>query len=134
MQRFVVAFVGPSGSGKTSLIERLVTHYTRRGHSVGVIKHTHHELNRERRGDTARFLDSGARVAILAGDREAVIFSRDAIASSKAYETPTDLLEFVQTQVIFIEGFKGSMSSETLAFGDGEIAGLVEFLDTIPRR
>lgn len=71
--------------------------------SVAAIKHTHHPLNEERRGDTEAFLRAGAKTAILAADREAVRFDPP---SRLAYESPADLLRFVDADVTIVEGFK----------------------------
>ena len=75
----VAAVTGLSGSGKTTLIEALIRFYVARGERVAAIKHTHHALNGENRGDTARFLAAGAEPVILAGDREAMIWSAAAV-------------------------------------------------------
>ncbi|HEY5610630.1 MAG TPA: molybdopterin-guanine dinucleotide biosynthesis protein MobB [Thermoanaerobaculia bacterium] len=129
MHRLVVAFAGSTGSGKTTLIVRLVGHYTGRGESVGVIKHTHHPLNQENRGDTARFLDAGARVAILAGDGEAVVFSRDGAPAFRRFDDPQSLIRSIDAEIIFVEGFKSAMSYDRV-----ELAGLVKFVDRIGPR
>ena len=71
----VAAVTGMSGSGKTTLVEALIRLYSGRGARVAAIKHTHHPLNIENRGDTARFLAAGATPVLLARDDEAVIWS-----------------------------------------------------------
>lgn len=63
-----------SGSGKTTLVEALIRLYAGRGARVAAVKHTHHPLNLENRGDTARFLAAGATPVILARDGEAVVW------------------------------------------------------------
>jgi molybdopterin-guanine dinucleotide biosynthesis protein B len=70
----VAAVTGMSGSGKTTLVEALIRLYSGRGTRVAAIKHTHHPLNLENRGDTARFLAAGASPVILARDGEAVVW------------------------------------------------------------
>src|SRR5258708_1457968 len=71
----VAAVTGMSGSGKTTLVEALIRLYSGRGERVAAIKHTHHPLNLENRGDTARFLAAGATPVLLARDDEAVVWS-----------------------------------------------------------
>src|SRR5437016_4336566 len=56
----VIAIGGPSGSGKTTRLVELIRTALANGRSAGAIKHTHHPLNEENRGDTARFLAAGA--------------------------------------------------------------------------
>ena len=101
----VFAITGFSGSGKTTLIVRLIEHFGSVGTSVGAIKHTHHPVNHEDRGDTGRFRRAGAEPVILAGDGEAVIFDRNGTRQI-AYARAVDLLEHFATDVVLVEGFK----------------------------
>jgi molybdopterin-guanine dinucleotide biosynthesis protein MobB len=97
----VAAIVGESGSGKTTLIVALIRHFVTAGQRVGAIKHTHHPLNNESRGDTAAFETAGAAPVIFAGDEEA-------LAGGKRirFETPRDLLDHIDADIVFVEGFK----------------------------
>lgn len=102
----VVAFAGLSGSGKTTAIAALVEHFVARGKRVGVIKHTHHQINEQHRGDTAEFRRAGAEPVVLAGDREAVVFANSGTRRIR-YDEPQQLLsQFDNNDVVFIEGFK----------------------------
>ncbi len=101
----VVAFVGESGSGKTTAIAALIRHFVADGHRVGAIKHTHHPINDDDRGDTAEFRRCGADPVMLAGDREAVLFT----GGSKRrinFTNAQQLLPQFDTDIVFIEGFK----------------------------
>ncbi len=102
---FVAAIVGPSGSGKTTLIRELIRIFVEEGKRVGAIKHSHHPLNEERRGDTKRFADAGADPVIFAGNGEAVVFERDGTRRI-TFASPDDLLREFRTDVVIIEGFK----------------------------
>lgn len=101
----VVVASGPSGSGKTTRLVELVRSNVAEGRTVGAIKHTHHPLNEENRGDTAAFLAAGAAPVILAGDGEAVVFDGTA-AKRITYQAPPDLLAHCNTDVVVVEGFK----------------------------
>ena len=85
----------------TALIRRLVT----QGQTVAAIKHTHHPLADERRGDTARFEQAGASPVILAGDGEAVLWTA-AACRRLSFKTPADVLNEFNVDVVLIEGFK----------------------------
>ncbi len=112
----VAAIAGFSGAGKTTLIVELIRRFVAEGKRVGAIKHTHHELNEEHRGDTARFLEAGADPVILAGAGEAVIFRRqgsDQGTRRARYGEARELLaHFAATgvvpDIVLIEGFKDS--------------------------
>ena len=97
----VAAFTGPSGSGKTTVIVELIRRFVAAGESVGAIKHTHHPLNAEDRGDTGRFRDAGAHPVILAADRQAILGSKRI-----DYHSPTELLTHFATDIVLVEGFK----------------------------
>jgi len=102
----VAAVTGWSGSGKTTLLTQLIARYVHEGFRVAAIKHTHHPLNEERRGDTARLEAAGAEPVIFAREGEAVIFHRDRISRS-AYVAPADLLIHLDgAEIVLVEGFK----------------------------
>ena len=102
----VAAITGFSGAGKTTLIVQLIARYVAEGLRVGAIKHTHHHLNEENRGDTARFRAAGADPVVLAGPGQAVIFSNDAPPRRAPYERPRDLLVHFDHDIVLVEGFK----------------------------
>ena len=99
----VVAVIGESNSGKTTLICGLIRHFVTQGRTVAAIKHTHHPLNNERRGDTEAFLRAGATAAILAGDREAIRFDG---GERLRYDSPDELLRGLDADLVLVEGFK----------------------------
>ncbi len=101
----VQQFVGPSNSGKTTTICGLIRGAAAAGQRVGAIKHTHHPLNDEDRGDTSRFREAGAEPVILAGDGEAVVFRGNETFRIR-FDDPRDLLEVFDGDVVFVEGFK----------------------------
>ena len=101
----VAAIVGESGSGKTTLISGLIRHFLAAGHTVAAIKHTHHPINEEHRGDTGAFEAAGADPVIFAGDGEAVIFTRDGTARI-GFQSPQELVDRAAADVVLIEGFK----------------------------
>ena len=101
----VAAITGFSGAGKTTLLTQLIARYVAEGLRVGAIKHTHHPLNEENRGDTARMRAAGAEPVLLAGVGEAVVF-RATGTSRVRYGRPRDLLEQFDHDVVLVEGFK----------------------------
>ena len=101
----VAAITGYSGAGKTTLLSALIRRYIADGLRVGAIKHTHHPLNEENRGDTARFRAAGAEPVILAGAGEAVIFLA-AGTMRVTFDKPRDLLLHFDTDIVLVEGFQ----------------------------
>ena len=101
----VAAITGFSGTGKTTLLVELVAHLVARGERVAAIKHTHHDLGDEDRGDTARLRAAGADPVILAGDNEAVVFSSES-PRRIAFTDPKELLDATGADLVLVEGFK----------------------------
>ncbi len=103
MKRLGIA--GFSGSGKTTLVTRLIPELRCRGLSVSTIKHTHHNVSVDRRGDASWELrQAGASEVAVAGNaRWALLHEHHGEAESSvddlvARMDPVDLL--------LIEGFK----------------------------
>ncbi len=103
----VAAITGFSGTGKTTLVVALIRRFAAAGERVGAIKHTHHELNEEHRGDTGAFLDAGAEPVVFAGKGEAVVFRHNG-TSRVRYGHERELLELFDSDVVLVEGFKHS--------------------------
>ena len=66
-----LGIAGYSGSGKTTLVTRLIPALMARGLTVSTVKHTHHSVHLDRRGDASRRLTAaGAKeVAISTPER-----------------------------------------------------------------
>lgn len=101
----IIGIAGYSGSGKTTLLVGLIPELRRRGLTVSTVKHTHHNVSIDGKGDASRRLrDAGAiDVAIAAPGRWALMHEhRDApepgLDELAARMTPVD--------VLLVEGFK----------------------------
>jgi molybdopterin-guanine dinucleotide biosynthesis protein B len=102
-----LGIVGFSGSGKTTLAVRLVQRLIGEGLRVAAIKHTHHELNIDRRGDTALLEEAGAEPVLLCHSGEAICFRRDEVRRL-TYRTIEELRAGVDADIVVIEGFKAA--------------------------
>ncbi len=102
----IAAITGFSGAGKTTLIAALIRRYIVEGQRVAAIKHTHHELNAERRGDTAQFVDAGADPVFLAGAQRAVVFRRNGECEWIDFRSLDDLVTTIDADILLVEGLK----------------------------
>lgn len=96
-----VAVVGFKDSGKTMTVEALVAELTRRGHSVGTLKHTAENIAFDTPGkDTARHRDAGAKAAAILHQDAAAIFIDGHVPIGDAAKALGTL------DYLVIEGFK----------------------------
>jgi len=73
----VIGFVGVQNSGKTTLATKVVAELTRRGLRVGVVKHTHHFFDLDKKGkDSWKYTQAGAEAVVLAGDARLTMFAK----------------------------------------------------------
>ncbi len=99
----VIGFVGPSSSGKTTLLEGLVRTLEEQDVSVGVVKHSCHDVSADQPGkDSARLYAAGAEAVALAGQNQIATFVRR--------ETPPRLGDALLSlpaglDVVLVEGF-----------------------------
>ncbi|WP_265490587.1 molybdopterin-guanine dinucleotide biosynthesis protein B [Mergibacter septicus] len=62
----MLGITGYSGSGKTTLLEQLVPTLSQQGINVAVIKHTHHNVETDKKGkDSWRMTQAGAKQVIM---------------------------------------------------------------------
>lgn len=121
MVKYVIKIVSlGSGSGKTYIGTKLVGYLKGRGYYVGVVKHCMHDLILEGK-DTSRYLEAGA---------DAVVASSKDVLASYVRPWVDDLkkvLEFVETPLIIVEGFRSSSIGDTVGvIGDaGELEELI---------
>lgn len=101
----VIGVAGFKNAGKTTLVEKLVTELTRRGHRISTVKHAHHSFDIDHEGrDSFRHRKAGAsEVAVVSRHRWAIIHE------SRDNEEPTlaDILAKLEPcDLVIVEGYK----------------------------
>jgi len=101
----VLGVAGFKNAGKTTLVEKLVTELTRRGHRVSTVKHAHHSFDIDHEGrDSFRHRKAGAsEVAVVSRHRWAIIHE------SREEEEPTlqeILTKLAPCDLVIVEGYK----------------------------
>ncbi|MDD4170428.1 MAG: molybdopterin-guanine dinucleotide biosynthesis protein B [Desulfotomaculaceae bacterium] len=99
----VIGLAGYSNTGKTTFLVKLITELKRRGYRIGVVKHTHHQVELEQPGkDTWRHARAGAEVVALA--------TPDGVALVRGYEAepePEVIISMISgVDLIVVEGYK----------------------------
>ncbi|BAN89607.1 molybdopterin-guanine dinucleotide biosynthesis protein B [Aeropyrum camini] len=126
----IVQVVGPTSSGKTTLIVRVVRRLSDTGVRVGVVKHTHHDIDTPNK-DSWKFLEeAGARYSVVVkGDGEKVAVFTGGLTFSDVLGELSPRVD-----VIVVEGFKhlslGGLRVDlsTTGLSDAE-ASIIEFVE-----
>jgi molybdopterin-guanine dinucleotide biosynthesis protein B len=128
----IVAFIGKSGAGKTTAIVGLITHFVAAARRVAAIKHTHHPLNEEDRGDTAKFRRAGADPVILVSGAEAVVYESETTRRIK-FTNPSELPALTNADIVFVEGFKAIEAWPRIELNSDERRSTAELLEILDR-
>ncbi|AUI66972.1 MULTISPECIES: molybdenum cofactor guanylyltransferase MobA [Glaesserella] len=101
----LLAITGYSGTGKTTLLEKLIPALNQRQIKVGLIKHSHHNVDVDKQGkDSHRLRLAGANPTMVVCDqRWAMMVETSSLA---AFERLVKQMETEQVDLILVEGFK----------------------------
>lgn|GEM_PF-655839 len=120
----VISFVGRSNSGKTTLIEKIISQYSKRGFLVAVVKSTNHRLSlTDEQKDTAKFLAGGAKGSIITDGSHCILE-----AKVEKENDPEVLVSqyFSHMDLVIVEGFKKSFLPKVEVIGDSSEKPLFE--------
>ena len=101
----VIGVAGFKNAGKTTLVEKLVTELTRRGHRISTVKHAHHSFDIDHEGrDSFRHRKAGAsEVAVVSRHRWAIIHE----SREDAEPTLDEILsKLAPCDLVIVEGYK----------------------------
>ncbi len=101
-----IAVVGTSKSGKTTLIEYLISHFSKEGLKIGTIKHVHHSgFSIDVKGkDTWRHSQAGAKIVVTVAPRETAIIKKGETYYHNL-EKILNLIKGEKLDLLIIEGF-----------------------------
>ncbi|QLB20989.1 bifunctional molybdenum cofactor guanylyltransferase MobA/molybdopterin-guanine dinucleotide biosynthesis adaptor protein MobB [Vespertiliibacter pulmonis] len=101
----LLAITGHSGTGKTTLLEKIIPQLLQKGVRVGVIKHSHHNVEVDKEGkDSHRLRLSGANPTMIVCDQRWALMNET--------QTPAEFAELVakfdnnEVDLVLVEGFK----------------------------
>ena len=101
----VIGVAGFKNAGKTTLVEKLVSELTRRGHRISTVKHAHHSFDIDHEGrDSFRHRKAGAsEVAVVSRHRWAIIHESREEAEPSLEEI---LGKLAPCDLVIVEGYK----------------------------
>ncbi len=104
----VIGFAGFSGSGKTTLLEQVIPHLREKGLRVGVLKHSHHNIEPDKPGkDSYRLRYAGSNQLLLAtSKRHMLFFEYDEPEREPGLQECLMQLDHSRLDLILVEGFR----------------------------
>ncbi len=116
----VIGLAGYSGSGKTTFLEKLIVELKSRGYRIGVIKHTHHDVEFDQPGkDAWRHFQAGADFVALAAPGGYSLFRK-----TDQDPGPGILISMAgELDLIIVEGYKKENWPKIVVFYQHGTAG-----------
>lgn len=100
----VVGFAARSGTGKTTLLKKLIPELKSRGLRLGLIKHTHHQIQFDNAGLTKRVFAQGVDVIATSPDLSMAEWHHN--RPETALADGIEIYRNLPIDVLLIEGFK----------------------------
>ncbi|KQN58590.1 molybdopterin-guanine dinucleotide biosynthesis protein MobB [Serratia sp. Leaf51] len=127
----LLGIVAYSGTGKTTLLKQLIPHLRQRGIRVGLIKHTHHDVDVDTPGkDSFELRKAGADQTMVASS------DRWALMTETAHQEPLDL-RYLATRfdsnsldMILVEGFKHERIDKIVLYREESGRHLEQLIDS----
>ena len=104
----LLGFAAYSGTGKTTLLSKLIPLLTEKGYRIGIIKHTHHNIEIDKPGkDSFVLRESGASQIVVASRNRTAIIIEDPFQTEEPELSDALLnLNTDSLDLVLVEGFK----------------------------
>ena len=103
----LLGFAGFSGSGKTTLLRQLVSLLTQQGWRIGLIKHTHHDVEQDQPGkDSFELRHAGVTQCVLAGPKRTIVTFEHAHSQDANLYESLACLNLAELDLVLVEGFR----------------------------
>ncbi|QUM80655.1 molybdopterin-guanine dinucleotide biosynthesis protein B [Moritella sp. 5] len=103
----LLGFAAFSGTGKTTLITQLLPELTKRGLRIGMVKHSHHDIEMDNPNkDSYKLRKAGACQMVLASPHRTVLFVEQDEPTEPALITQLNWLNTNELDLVLVEGFR----------------------------
>jgi len=105
--KVIIGFSAYSGTGKTTLIEKLIPLLVAEGIKIGLIKHSHHDIEMDKPGkDSYRLRKAGASQVVLASPYRTIIFKENSQRTEPNLTEQLNCLDLHNLDLVLVEGFR----------------------------
>lgn len=106
----IMGFAAYSGTGKTTLLSKVIPLLTAKGYRIGIIKHTHHNIDIDKPGKDSHVLrEAGASQTVIASrNRTAIIIEKPEATDKPKLEDALANLQTSSLDIVLVEGFKAA--------------------------
>lgn len=105
--KVILGFSAYSGTGKTTLIEKLIPLLIADGINIGLIKHSHHDIEMDKPGkDSYRLRKAGASQMVLASPYRTIIFKEKSQPTEPNLTEQLNCLDLNNLDLVLVEGFR----------------------------
>lgn len=126
----LLAIAAYSGTGKTTLLKQLIPLLKQQQVRVGLIKHTHHDMDVDTPGkDSYELRKAGADQTLVASDRRWVLMTETPEQQPLDLQYLASRFDRHQLDVILVEGFKHEQISKIVLYREEVGKPLVDMLD-----
>ncbi|WP_017220078.1 molybdopterin-guanine dinucleotide biosynthesis protein B [Moritella dasanensis] len=103
----LLGFSAFSGTGKTTLITQLLPKLTEHGLRIGMVKHSHHDIEMDNPNkDSYKLRKAGACQMVLASPHRTIMFAEQAEAEEPKLITQLNWLNTDELDLVLVEGFR----------------------------
>ena len=111
--KVILGFAAYSGTGKTTLIEKLIPLLVADGINIGLIKHSHHDIEMDKPGkDSYRLRKAGASQVVLASPYRTIIFKENSQRTEPNLTEQLNCLDLNNLDLVLVEGFRAEKFSK----------------------
>nr|WP_113869782.1 molybdopterin-guanine dinucleotide biosynthesis protein MobB [Brenneria salicis]NMN93318.1 molybdopterin-guanine dinucleotide biosynthesis protein B [Brenneria salicis ATCC 15712 = DSM 30166]RBP56958.1 molybdopterin-guanine dinucleotide biosynthesis protein B [Brenneria salicis ATCC 15712 = DSM 30166]RLM27344.1 molybdopterin-guanine dinucleotide biosynthesis protein B [Brenneria salicis ATCC 15712 = DSM 30166] len=126
----LLAIAAYSGTGKTTLLKEVIPQLVEHGIKVGLIKHTHHQMDIDTPGkDSYELRKAGATQTIVASNQRWALMTETAEQKSPDLYELASKMDTSSLDLVLVEGFKHEEVSKIVLFRQSLGRELADLLD-----